>query len=82
MLTPKIACPKCKGSGHFPLSKVLLRTFVAIDHLESCTIPEIEKHLGEKLSPGSINQRVKKLVSLGIVAQEKRMGKLRAYRVV
>lgn len=67
MTTPTVSCPKCKGTGKFPLSKVLLRTYVAIDHLENCTVPELSKHMGEKLSGGAMNHRVAKLVKIGLV---------------
>lgn len=56
-----IPCPRCHGNGQRTLTKTHQRVFDAIKKLESATVPEIIRHLKERVSPTTINHRVSRL---------------------
>lgn len=83
MKTPIVKCSACCGKGVRKLSGALLRTFNIIhaNANEGCTIPQIHRIQGEDLHSSASNQRVRKLVRLGLVKKRKVMGRM-LYSVV
>lgn len=76
MKIPIFKCSSCCGKGVSRLSGPLLRTFRTIQKFRSCTIPQIHRIQGEELHKSASNQRVKKLVKLGLVQKRWQDGRM------
>lgn len=75
-----VKCPCCQGRGERTLSKPLLQTLKVIRWSHPCTTSEIFQRLQTpKLDRSAVNQRVKKLIKLGLVKATKEPGELRQY---
>ena len=65
---PIVKCYACNGTGTNSLTAPLLRTLNALNANGPLSIPDIYKTLQESnLHPSAINQRIKKLLKLGLV---------------
>ena len=75
-----ISCACCNGKGKQPISKPLIETLHVIKWSHPCTASEIYQRLQmPKLDRSAVNQRVKKLLRLGLVTTRKDSGSLRVY---
>ena len=66
MGTHSITCPKCRGTGKKPLSKVYAQTLDLIRKLGKPTIADLQKNI-RGVCPTAVNQRVKRLKEFGAV---------------
>jgi len=74
MKTPIVKCSSCCGKGLTKLAGPLLRTLKIIQANRNLTIPRIHRLMAEDLHKSASNQRVKKLVKLGLVQKRKQNG--------
>lgn len=78
-----VKCPCCRGLGARNLSTPLMKTLKVIRQLYPCTTSEIFQRLQTpKLDRSAVNQRVKKLIKLGLVKAKKEPGLLRRFSPV
>lgn len=75
MKTPIVKCSSCCGKGVTKLSGPLLRTFKIIQSHRNLTIPQLHKLMDEDLHNSASNQRVKKLVKLGLLKKQMMNGR-------
>ena len=71
MKSPIVKCSACCGKGTIKLDGPLLRTLKVVTDNMNSTIPQIHVIQGEELHKSATNQRVKKLVKLGLVKGKK-----------
>ena len=67
MKRPKITCPRCKGKHLVDLPKRLFSCMEIIEKLGNPTIPEIHKESQSGADVTAFNQRVRRLISAGLV---------------
>ena len=79
MDAPLIHCPRCNGEGKLNLSGPLLRTYNAILGLQSPTMGQLAKFLGENVHPTAINRRVDRLMQMKLVRRRLRKHELPRY---
>jgi len=73
---PQIACPKCKGEGHIPLSAELMEVLVFVRKNPDCAAPDARRAIDpEKLfHVTAFNNRLNLLHGLGLVQRYKHKG--------
>lgn len=73
-----LECPTCQGKGNVPLPESLAELISILRSRPDATVEEVRVHLNDEITSNGVNNRLTKLVDLGMV-QRRRVGKFFHY---
>jgi len=72
VLTPEVACSKCAGRGHVPLSPELDEVFRLLIRKGSMSAGQLARHVKAEVGITALNQRLERLRSLKLLNRFRR----------
>lgn len=73
-----LECPTCQGTGEIPLPENLSVLLPILKSRPDATVEDVRIRLNDEITPNGVNNRLTKLVDLGI-AKRRRVGKFYHY---